>query len=151
MAKKDSAAVDFSEGDSLMVDFNDVEDVTFEAIPVGIYPVTIADCEFTYSQNSGNPMWTLRLEVTDGEYAGRVLFNHLVFAGKGLPMTKRQLKRIVPDLVSGGAFDPQDPDVIAQMLGMNLKAKVTVRIYEGRNTNNVRDLFPDEGGESFVS
>ena len=148
MAKKD-AAVDFSEGDSLMVDFNDVEDVSFEALPVALYPVQISDCEFTYSQASGNPMWTLQLEVRDGEYAGRKLFCHLVFAGKGLPITKRQLGRIAPDLISG-PFDPQDPDVIAQMLGMELRAKVTVRKYEGRDTNNVRDLFPDEGDDSFV-
>jgi len=144
MAKKETAPVDFSEGDSLMVDFNDVEDVSFEALPVAIYPVTISDCEFTYSQSSGNPMWTLQLEVRDGEYAGRKLFSHLVFAGKGMPITKRQLMRIVPDLIAT-AFDPQDPDIIAQMLGLDLRAKVTVRKYEGRDTNNVRDLFPDEG------
>lgn len=152
MVKKkdtDAAGVDFSEGESLMVDFNDVEDVKFEALPVGIYPVQIADCEFTYSQSSGNPMWTLKLEVRDGEYANRVLFTHLVFAGKGLPITKRQLTRIAPDLISS-PFDPEDPDVIAQMLGIDLRAKVTIRKYEGRDTNNIRDLFPDEGGDDFL-
>lgn len=153
MAKKDTteAAVDFSEGDSLMVDFNNVDDVSFEALPVGIYPVTIADCEFTYSQSSGNPMWTLKLEVSEGEYAGRILFSHMVFAGKGLPMTKKSLSRIAPTLLES-AFNPEDPDIIANMLGLDLKAKVTVRKYEGRDTNNVRDLFPNEGGgDSFIS
>jgi len=150
MAKKETAAaVDFAEGDSLMVDFDTVEDVSFEALPVAMYPVVVADCEFTYSQSSGNPMWTLKLEVAEGEYAGRILFCHLVFAGKGLPITKRQLTRIAPDLIAS-AFNPEDPDVIAQMLGMELKAKVTVRKYEGRDTNNVRDLFPGEGGDSFL-
>lgn len=152
MAKKDKAAteaVNFTEGDSLMVDFDNVEDVSFEALPVAIYPCVVADCEFTYSQSSGNPMWTLQLEVSEGEYAGRKLFCHLVFAGKGLPITKRQLSRIAPDLIAS-AFDPQDADVIAQMLGMDLRAKVTVRKYEGRDTNNVRDLFPAEEGGDFL-
>ncbi len=151
MVKKAAAeaAVDFTEGDSLMVDFNDVEDVTFEALPTAMYPCIIADCEFTYSQASGNPMWTLQLEVRDGEYAGRKLFSHLVFAGKGMPITKRQLTRIAPGLLEG-PFNPEDPDVIAQMLGMEIRAKVTVRKYEGRDTNNVRDLFPDEGGDTFT-
>lgn len=143
--KKDEApAVDFSEGDSLMVDFNDVEDVSFEALPVGMYSCTIADCEFSYSQASSNPMWTLKLEVRDGEYADRVLFTHLVFAGKGLPITKRQLTRINPELISG-PFDPESSEAIGSMLGLDVRAKVTVGKYEGRDTNNVRDLFPDEG------
>jgi len=155
MAKKETAetteapGVDFTDGDSLMVDFDAVEDVSFDALPVAMYPVVIADCEFTYSQASGNPMWTLQLEVSEGEYAGRKLFSHLVFRGKGLPITKRQLTRIVPDLIAN-PFDPEDPDVIAQMLGLELRVKVTVRKYEGRDTNNVRDLFPAEEGDSFL-
>ena len=151
MPKKEKAtpAVDFSEGDSLMVDFNDVEDVSFEALPVAMYDVQIADCEFTYSQSSGNPMWTLQLEVTDGDFAGRKLFSHLVFRGAGLPITKRQLTRIAPELMEG-PFNPEDDDIIASMLGKELRAKVTTRKYEGRLTNNVRDLFPNEGGGDFI-
>lgn len=145
--------VDFSEGDSLVVDFDNVEEAPeFEALPRGIYLCTIAECEFTYSQSSGNPMWTLQMEVTEGEYAGRILYSHLVFKGKGLPFTKRQLNRIAPDIVSG-PFDIQDADVIAQMLGRRLKAKVTIRKYDDgtgpRDTNNVRDLLAADG-DSFV-
>lgn len=152
MPKKETAAnkaVDFSDGDSLVVDFNDVEDSSFEALPTALYPCTIADCEFTYSQNSGNPMWTLQLEVRDGEYAGRKLFSHLVFKGAGLPITKRQLGRVAPELLEA-PFDPQDPDAIAMLLGKDVKAKVTVRDYENRKVNNVRDMFADDGGDSFM-
>ncbi len=146
MAKKQAAAaVDFSEGNSLMVDFNDVEDVSFEALPRGVYPCVIADCEFTYSQSSGNPMWTLQLELTDGDYAGRKLYSHMVFAGKGLGITKRQLTRIAPELLEG-PFNPEDSEVISSMLGKEVKAKVSVRKYEGEDRNNVQDLFPNDGG-----
>ena len=148
--KQAAAAVDFSEGDSMMVDFNDVEDVSFEALPVGMYSCIIADCEFVFSQSSGNPMWTLQLEVRDGEYANRKLYTHWVFKGAGLPITKRQLTRLAPDLIAG-PFDPQDPDAIQQILGLEVKAKVVIRKYEGRDTNNVRDLFLDEGGDDFIS
>jgi hypothetical protein len=141
-------AVDFSEGDSLVVDFDNVEETVFEALPRGIYPCTIAECEFTYSQSGGNPMWTLQLEVSEGEYAGRILYSHLVFAGKGLGFTKRQLNRIAPDLIAK-PFDVQDVEVISQMLGRNLKAKVTTRMYEEQLTNNVRDLLAADG-DSFV-
>lgn len=142
------SAVDFSEGDSLVVDFNQVEDTAFEALPKGMYPCTIAECEFTYSQSSGNPMWTMQLEVAEGEYAGRKLFNHLVFAGKGLGITKQNLSRIKPDLLEG-PFDPSDEEVIASMLGLGVKARVTVRKYEGEDRNNVQGLFPGDG-DGFV-
>lgn len=141
MAKKGAAeAVDFSEGDSLMVDLNEVEDVTFEALPRGIYPCVIAECEFSYSQSAGNPMWTLTMEVSEGDYAGRKLFSHLVFAGAGLPITKRQLARIAPALFDG-AFNPEDDEVIATIVGLNISVKTQPRKYEGVMRDNVRDLF----------
>lgn len=143
-----SEAVDFSDGDSLTVDFNDIEDTSFEALPKAVYPCTISECEFTYSQSSGNPMWTLQLEVSEGEYAGRKLFNHLVFAGKGLGITKQNLKRIAPELMEG-PFDPRDPEIVAGMLGKAVKAKVTIRKYEGEDRNNVAGLYPGEG-DGFV-
>jgi len=155
MAKKQAAeeapaAVDFSPGDSLMVDFGSTEDLgEREVLPRAFYPCVIAECEFTYSQSKGTPMWTLSLEVRDGEYAGRKLYSHLVMAGKGLPFTKRTLARIAPELLEN-AFNPEDEDIISTMLGKDVRAKVTVGTYDGEKTNSVRDLYSDEGGDSFV-
>lgn len=142
--------VDFSPGDALIVDFDDVGDApSFEALPKGVYNCVVAECDFTYSQEKGNPMWTMQLEVLDGEYAGRILYSHQTFVGKGLPYTKANLQRIVPDLVAK-PFDPEDADIIAQMLGVNLKAQVTVRKWEGNDTNNVRQLLAPDA-EAFAS
>ena len=137
-------AVDFSEGDDLTVDFGQVEDTAFEVLPKGMYPCTIAECDFTYSQSAGNPMWTLQLEVSEGEFAGRKLFNHLVFKGAGLGITKQNLGRIRPDLLET-PFDPSDEEVIATMLGLAVKARVQVRKWEGQDRNNVQGLFPGDG------
>jgi len=145
---QEDAAVDFSDGDSLVVDFNEVEDTAFEALPKGMYPCVIAECEFGYSQSKGNPMWTMQLEVSEGEYAGRKLFNHLVFKGAGMGITKQNLARIAPELLES-AFSPDDEEVIAAMLGKAVKAKVTVRKYEGEMRNNVNGLFAGEG-DGFV-
>ncbi len=146
----DDAVVDFSQGDSLMVDFGSTEDLgEREVLPRAFYPCVIAECEFTYSNSKGTPMWTLTLEVRDGEYAGRKLYSHLVMAGKGLPFTKRTLARIAPELLEG-AFNPEDADIISTMLGKDVRAKVTVGNYEGEKTNSVRDLYADEGGDGFV-
>ena len=136
----------FEEGDSVVVDFNDVEDSGFEALPRGVYPVVIQECEFSFSQAKGTPMWTLRLEVEDGDYAGRVLFTHMVMAGKGLPITKKYLSRLAPQLLEA-PFDAQDEDVIESMIGLRCRAKVVVRKYDGEDRNNVRDLIPADEDE----
>ncbi len=143
------APVNFSEGDSIMVDMSNVEEATFEALPVGMYAVMISDVNFKYSQNSGNPMWELILEVTDGEYASRKLYTHWVWAGKGLPFTKRIVAKIAPELLEN-PFSADDEDIMAALLGRELRAKVGVRIYDGDKTNNVKDLFLAGGEDSFM-
>jgi len=135
--------VGFEEGDSTVVDFSEVEDSSFEVLPKGMFPVVVAECEFTFSQAKGNPMWTLQLQVEDGDFEDRLLFSHMVFAGKALPMTKRQLARIRPDLMEG-PFDPQDEDIISSMLGLRLICKVGHQKYDGETRNNVKDLFPND-------
>lgn len=154
-AKKDepeSAGVDFSDGDdgeSLVVDFSTVNDSTFEAIPRGMYNCTVDELTFEHSQRSGNPMWSWRLEVADGDYAGRKLFFHTVFKGDGLPRTKKTIGRVAPELLQG-PFDPEQIANDGTLLGRSVKARVDIRPYEGEKRNNVRDLFAAEEGGSFV-
>ncbi len=148
-AAKAEAAVDFSEGDSLMVDLNEVEDVAFEVMPRGMYDAVISDMEFTYSQASGNPMWSLTYEVESEEYVGRKLFSHMVFQGAGLPITKRHLSRIAPELLES-AFDPENDEVIQSLIGRRVCLKVNIKRYEGTNRNNVQDVLPARDGDNFV-
>lgn len=135
----------FSEGESVVVDFNDVEDSAFEALPKGMYNCRVDELTYDISQNSGNPMWTWILEVEDGDFAGRKLFFHTVFAGKGLPRTKKVLQRVAPKLLEG----PLNPEEVANsgsMIDLRIRARVDIRKYEGEDRNNVRDLFPPEEG-----
>ncbi len=146
-AKKD-AVVNFTEGDSLVVDFNEVEEITFEALPKGPYEVIVAENDFGFSQ-AGNPMWTLQLEVTEGEHAGRRLFNHLVFFGAGLGFTKTTLGRIAPQMLES-PLDPSDEDSIQAMLGIECRAQVTVEKYKDGFTNNIKGLYALSSDSSFV-
>jgi len=141
---------DNTDAEGLVVDLNNVEDVTFEALPRGMYTCEVDTLEFTYSQNSGNPMWTWTLAVADGEYEGRKLFFHTVFAGNGLPRTKQVISRVAPELMES-AFDPVKVADEGSLIGRKVKARVDVRPYEGQQRNNVRDLFAAaEGEDSFV-
>lgn len=150
MSEQD-AGVSVSEGASLVVDLSNVEEAGgFEAIPKGTYDVICADCEFTFSQSSGNPMWTLQWEIEDGEYAGRKLFTHWVWAGKGLPFTKAAVTAVAPHLLQG-PFDPSDDEYVEGMLGVRARAKVVIKKYEGENRNNVSALLAPLGKEDFGS
>lgn len=149
MAEAEAEAVDFGEGEALVADFGDVEEASFEVIPAGMYNCQIVECEFTYSEAKGTPMWSLQLEVSDGEYAGRKLFTHWVMAGKGMPFTKKDLAQVAPELLEA-PFNPQDPEVVASILGRDVRAKVKVGTYQGDKNNNVRGLFAADGeGSGF--
>lgn len=147
-AAVEDEAVEFAEGDSCIVDFDAVEDTSFEVMPRGSYPVVCVECEFDYSQAKGTPMWTLKWEIEDGEYEGRSLFSHMVMAGKGAPITKKQLGRIRPDLLEE-SFDAQDEEIIESMIGVRATAKVTTKKFEGEMRNNLKDLFPPADGDDF--
>ena len=147
--KEEVAAVDFTEGDSLTVDMSTVEEVSFEVMPRGLYNCIVCENEFTYSASAGNPMWSLQLEVEDGDYAGRRLFTHMVFAGKGMGITKRHLSRLAPELCDA-PFDPTNEEIVQSILGRRICAKVTIRKWEGEDRNNVGDLLPAIEAGGFV-
>ena len=52
-------------------DFSQVQDVeSFVSIPEGSYPCRVAEVREGLARD-GSVRWSLRLEVLDGEYAGR--------------------------------------------------------------------------------
>lgn len=136
---------DAGTGESVVVDFGGVEDVGFDALPKGFYNVEVDELDFTYSQNGGNPMWSWKLRVIDGEFADRILFYHSVFAGKGLPFTKKALMKAIPD-IAGAPFNPEEVANSGALIGRQFRARVDVRPYEGEQRNNVKGLFPPEEG-----
>ena len=150
---KSAAAEDevntFEGGDgSVTVDLTSVEEAAgFETIPRGTYPVTIESCEYSLSQNSGKPMWTLTCTINDGEYIGRKLFNHLSFSEKALPMTKRTLAKIAPEFLAG-PFNPEEE--AHKLVGKFARAKVKIETYEGTPRNRVQDLMEPSAGSSFM-
>ncbi len=132
---------------SATVDLTGVDDWgNFEVIPRGDYNCVIDDLTYDLSVSSGQPMWTTRLEIEDGEYQGRKLFTHISFSEKALPRTKRTISRLWPDLLNG----PFDAEAVADegnLLGTRCRAKTKIERYEGQPRNRVTDLFePVDGG-----
>lgn len=129
---------------SVMVDLTNVEEAGgFEVIPRGTYDCVIEDCTYSLSQNSGKPMWTIKLSIVSGDYEGRKLFTHQSFSEKALPMTKRTLAQIAPEFLSG-PFSPEDE--AHKMQGRRVRAKVKIEPYQGEPRNRVQDLLPPADG-----
>ena len=154
MAKKDqvdAVSIEEGEGEVVAVDLSQVEDNAFELLPKGKYPAVITECEFDFSQNSGNPMWTMGLEVEGGDHDGHTLMMWLTWKGKGLPITKQTISRIAPELLEN-PVQPDDTATLESMVGKHVLADVTIRKYQDENRNNVRGLYAnaDAGDGEFV-
>lgn len=136
-------ALDMTEGAGIMIDFTNVEDVSFEVLPKGVYSAIIVGCEFKHS-SKGNPMWAMQMDVRDGDYEGRKLFFHVTFSEAALPFAKKTLANIAPDLLET-QFSPDDPEVVARFQNMEVNAKVSVGTYNNEPSNSVEELTLAEG------
>lgn len=141
----------FEDNDSsLVIDMDEVEEASFEVVPKGTYDCIIEDVKFQLSKSSGKPMWNVVLVVVDGEYANRKLFTFMSFSEKALPMTKRQINRIAPELLSK-TFDPKKIADEGLLVGKHVRAKVKIEKYEGEDRSRVQDLLaPAGGGDDFL-
>ncbi len=82
------------------INFSTVDDATdFTPLPEGTYACRIDSVEEARTSR-GDEMWKLRLVVTEGEYAGRLIFDNLVFSEKALKRVKFVCSRLGLD-VSG--------------------------------------------------
>ena len=129
-----------------VVDMSGVsDDDGFQPIPAGTYPVFVEQLEYGMS-SKGNPMWTWRLRIEDGEYANRMLFYHSTFVAATLPRVKRDLIAIEDEAgrateLSKSSFDPQEIADEGVFLYARARAKVVVRMYQGEKRNSVQRLL----------
>jgi hypothetical protein len=135
--------------DSVMVDLTDVQEMSFEAIPKGTYPVILDQLEYQLSKSSGQPMWNARFTVTSGEYQNRKLFTFISFSPKALPGTKKVLRILKPELLEG-AFDPKAVAESGEMIGIECRVRVGIQEYEGTDRNRITD-YMSPAKEGFVA
>ncbi|MDI6794806.1 MAG: DUF669 domain-containing protein [bacterium] len=76
------------------VDFSTIDDVQdFSPIPDGQYLSRLSEIEETTTQY-GDELWKLRFEVIEGEYAGRYIFDNMVFSKAALKRVKLICSRL---------------------------------------------------------
>ena len=91
------------------VDFSSIEDVeSFLSIPEGSYLCRIAEVREALTRD-GSPRWALRLEVADGDFAGRTAaWDGLVWSERGLPRVKSILAYLGFNVSGSLDVAPQD-------------------------------------------
>ena len=135
----------FEQGDT--INFDDVEAATRSILPRGKYPVTVVQSEYAESA-AGNPMWSLQLEVNDGEYERRKLFHHIVFSAGALPFAKASLKALAPEMLDKPINPQEGAD---ELVGKTCIAVVGVGKYQDEPTNNVQRLEDPSASSSSTS
>lgn len=93
-----------------------VED--FVLVPPGTYTCRIAEVREGITRD-GSARWALRLEVADGEYAGRTAaWDGLVWSERGLMRVKFVLERLGFDV--GGVLEVEPGDLVGRRARVQL-------------------------------
>lgn len=96
-------------------DFSSVEDIeSFVSIPEGRYLCRVAEVREGLSRD-GSARWNMRLEVAEGDYAGRTAgWDGLTWSERGLPRVKRFLE--VLGLDTRGVVDVESSDLVGRQV-----------------------------------
>lgn len=135
--------------DNAVVDFSGVEETKWEAIPKGWYNGTIISMDYKRSQSSNKPMWELRLQVDEGDYAKRTFFTYVSFSEKALPGTKALLSKVAPQLLEA-PLNPKQAADDGILIGIAVKFRLDIEKYEGQNRNRVKQIDARQAGNAFL-
>lgn len=115
-------------------------DNDFEALPAGPYPIVVQDAEKMVS-STGKDMIKVKVQVTEGPYVNRTLFNYIVFSKDNPKAMRLTLERLAAFGLTREYIATQKPSpaAIAELL-VGLTATAVVGIqgkeageYAGRN------------------
>lgn len=136
--------------DNVVVDFGDVEELKFDAIPAGWYKGVILSQEYKRSKSKNAPMWELRLQINEGPHENRTFWNYISFSEKALPGTKLTLSQIKPDLLEA-PLNPKKAADDAVLVGLNVEFQLGIEMYEGKKVNRVKRMRPAAAANEFLS
>lgn len=128
----------------MKIDFDSIPDVyDAAAIPEGVYPVQVMEI-FARETQSGDPIWSMRLEVASGEFAGRHAgWDSLIFSERGLPRAKQVLAFLGLEVV--GELDLTQEGLI----GRKARAQFFVEEYESKGKLRREMRVPYDGWSSL--
>lgn len=126
----------------------------FPLIPVGNHPAVIEAVEFKISQNSGNPMWSIKWAFEEAELAqkNRKINSFVVFSPEQRGRAKMFLKRVAPELSELEDFNPKKVADEALLVGRRATLKInTQKGQDSEDRSNVADVLAAAAGGSSGS
>ena len=128
------------------VNMHAVEDAQdFTPIPDGEYLAQLVEVDENKTTRDGDPMWSVRWQVLEGEHAGRYVFDNLVFSAKALKRVKLVFSRLGLDVAKDQEVD-WTPDMI---IGKQARITVVTEEYEDQSgQKKKRSSIPYAGFEA---
>ncbi len=129
------------------VDFSGVDDVeSYLSVPEGRYRCRVAEVREGWTRE-GSPRWTFRLEVSEGEFAGRTA------AWDGIGWSERGLRRAKHVLAGlgfqvSGRLDIEPADLVGQEAFVQVTAEERTDPVTG--SRQVRPRVPFSGYEAVA-
>lgn len=114
----------------------------FEALPPGKYPAMVTESEEVDNSSGKGSHLKLTLQVTDGQFKGRLLWHRLNLKHenpKTVQIARGELSSICRAV---GVLKPRDS---SELHNLPMVVRVDVREYEGRTYNDVKGFYPLEG------
>ncbi len=116
------------------LDFSNVDDAQdFKPLPEGRYPCRVVSSEQSSTSN-GNPKIRLSLEVLDGPYTGRRIFDDLVLSGGAMGRVKLALSRMGFDTTGRLEFEPED------LIDRRVIVDVVFETYTNKETGDLKTV-----------
>ena len=121
----------------MQIDLTEVPDLqSFISVPEGVYVCRIAEVRAGVTRD-GSPRWAMRLEVADGEFAGRTAaWDALNWSERGLPRAKAVLERLGYDVSSTLELEPED--LVGRRVEATLVAEERVDPVTGQRIENLK-------------
>ena len=92
----------------MQYDFSGVDGESYITVDPGIYRCRIAEVR-ERSARDGSPQWSVRLEVVEGDFAGRTAaWDRLTWSDKGIRRVKKVLQAFGVDVKGVVEIEPRD-------------------------------------------
>ena len=144
----DDSFDDSSDGSSLLIDMDSIEESSFEVIPKGTYDVVIDSVELKISDTSGKPYWNLTLLIQRGGFKGRKLWHIMSFSPGALATTKSNILKFAPDILSS-RFDPKAIAESGELVGKKFQVKTKIEPYNGEDRTRVAQVLAAKDDDGF--
>jgi hypothetical protein len=141
-----------------VVDIDSIEEAKFENLANGWYDGVVDEHTYELSQNSGQPMWALVIQLDLPEGKTRKMRYYMSWSPAAAPYTKPTFLKVWPGIsqdpqyrTSNGGLDVKKIGDESVFCGTRVRAKIGKQNYEGTKRDTIKELQPGADQNQFLS